>query len=424
MQIHSALRNMLLAATLLSAPAFSYAQISIGISITTAPPVLPVYEQPPCPAPNYIWTPGYWAWGDDDYYWVPGTWVLAPQPGYLWTPGYWGYELSGIYLWHAGYWGPQVGFYGGVNYGFGYTGNGFYGGEWRGRDFAYNTAVVNVDRTVIRNTYMNNTTIVNNYNRASFNGGPHGIAMQPTPQQRAFASERHFQPTPMQLQHEQVARQDRANFASINHGMPAHAAVARPVSNVTQLTRAAIPARAAAPTNNAWPGTPVAVHPGNTLQKTARPTDTFARPNYETRPAIASRPQPVAQPSLNAAPTNANRPAPVARPQTKLRPSPVQQPSMAPLPQPVQRPNVNAASANNYHPAPVARPQSMNEPIQQRPQWQNQSRPAPQMRQQPPVMQQAPRAPQPAYHPAPAPPPAPVQQQHESTPRPENRPHQ
>ena len=28
-----------------------------------APPELPVYEQPLCPQPNYMWTPGYWAWG-------------------------------------------------------------------------------------------------------------------------------------------------------------------------------------------------------------------------------------------------------------------------------------------------------------------------------------------------------------------------
>jgi hypothetical protein len=33
------------------------------VSITVAPPVLPVYEQPPIPDPGYMWTPGYWAWG-------------------------------------------------------------------------------------------------------------------------------------------------------------------------------------------------------------------------------------------------------------------------------------------------------------------------------------------------------------------------
>ena len=64
----------------------------VAVSITVAPPVLPVYDQPPIPAPGYIWTPGYWAWGDDGYYWVPGTWVEPPAVGLLWTPGYWGWH--------------------------------------------------------------------------------------------------------------------------------------------------------------------------------------------------------------------------------------------------------------------------------------------------------------------------------------------
>ena len=91
-----------------------------------------------------MWTPGYWAYGDDGYYWVPGAWVPAPYEGALWTPGYWGWA-SGLYVWHRGYWGPHVGYYGGVNYGFGYMGVGFAGGVWRGGVFAYNTAVVHVD---------------------------------------------------------------------------------------------------------------------------------------------------------------------------------------------------------------------------------------------------------------------------------------
>jgi len=62
----------------------------ISLSIAVAPPALPVYEQPPVPGPGFMWSPGYWAHGDEDYYWVPGTWVQAPQPNLLWTPGYWG----------------------------------------------------------------------------------------------------------------------------------------------------------------------------------------------------------------------------------------------------------------------------------------------------------------------------------------------
>lgn len=115
----------LMVVALFTMPAKSRA--GVAISITIAPPVLPVYTQPPCPMDGYLWMPGYWAWSPAGYYWVPGTWVLPPRPGLLWTPGYWGFG-GGAYIWHAGYWGPHVGFYGGVNYGFGYVGFGFQGG--------------------------------------------------------------------------------------------------------------------------------------------------------------------------------------------------------------------------------------------------------------------------------------------------------
>src|SRR5258707_2230227 len=108
---------------LLALSGLSLAQVSVNISVGVPPPELPVYEQPPIPGDGYVWTPGYWAWSDDDqdYYWVPGTWVLAPQPEYLWTPGYWGWG-GAAFIWHTGYWGPHVGFYGGGNYCLGYGG--------------------------------------------------------------------------------------------------------------------------------------------------------------------------------------------------------------------------------------------------------------------------------------------------------------
>jgi hypothetical protein len=100
-----------------------HAQFGVGVSISVnfAPPVLPVYEQPPCPEPNLMWTPGYWAYSNDDadYYWVPGAWVPAPYEGALWTPPYWGWA-DGVYGFHDGYWGDEVGYYGGINYGFGF----------------------------------------------------------------------------------------------------------------------------------------------------------------------------------------------------------------------------------------------------------------------------------------------------------------
>jgi len=198
----------------------------VFVSVTVAPPVLPVYEQPPCPGDGYIWTPGYWAYGPDGYYWVPGTWVVPPTVGLLWTPGYWGWS-EGVYLWHAGYWGPHIGFYGGVNYGFGYFGTGYQGGYWSGRTFFYNRTVNNV---TITNVHIYNKTVVNNVtvNRVSYNGGPAGINARAGREEERAAHERHFAGTRMQVQHEHAARSNRAFLESENHGRPAIAATARP----------------------------------------------------------------------------------------------------------------------------------------------------------------------------------------------------
>lgn len=204
------------------------AQIAVGISVHVGPPAIPVYVQPACPVEGYIWTPGYWAYGQADYYWVPGVWVAPPRVGLLWTPGYWGFA-GGVYGWHAGYWGPHVGFYGGVNYGFGYGGVGFVGGEWRGGRFAYNTAVVNVNTTVVHNVYVNKTVINNTtvVNRTSFNGGPNGTTAAPTASERNAEREEHVQATSEQSSHEHTASMDKSNFASANHGKPANAAMSR-----------------------------------------------------------------------------------------------------------------------------------------------------------------------------------------------------
>jgi hypothetical protein len=202
----------------------SLAQI---VSIVVAPPVLPVYEQPPIPASGYIWTPGYWAYGDDGYFWVPGTWVEPPAVGVLWTPGYWGWH-DGVYAWNAGYWGPHIGYYGGVNYGYGYVGTGYAGGYWRGGVFSYNRTVNNFGGVTITNTY--NKTVINNTSvtRVSFNGGTGGTTARPTPQQMAFAKEQHTPATALQTQHQQAASANRDLHASVNHGSPAIAATSQP----------------------------------------------------------------------------------------------------------------------------------------------------------------------------------------------------
>jgi len=215
-------RALIAALSLVALPIVSQAGLFVGVSVNIAPPVLPVYVQPPCPAPGYLWAPGYWAW-DDGYYWVPGTWVLAPEVGFLWTPGYWGWA-EGAYMWHAGYWGPQVGFYGGINYGFGYSGVGYEGGDWRGREFYYNRSVTNINTTNITNVY--NRTVVNNVNvtHVSFNGGAGGVVARPTAAQMSAEHERHLEPTAGQRQQQQLAQHNSTLRATANGGRPTIAA--------------------------------------------------------------------------------------------------------------------------------------------------------------------------------------------------------
>jgi hypothetical protein len=217
---------LLLAVGLLTIPAQSRAQVAVGVSVQFGPPELPIYEQPLCPGEGYIWTPGYWSWGDDDYYWVPGTWVLAPEVGFFWTPGYWAWDGGG-FIFYEGYWGPVVGFYGGINYGFGYFGHGFEGGRWDHDHFFYNRAVTNVNVTEIHNVYetrVNNTTVT----RVSFNGGNGGINERPTPQEEAAAHQRHISPVAAQTEHVRAARANPELRASSNHGKPPVAATPKP----------------------------------------------------------------------------------------------------------------------------------------------------------------------------------------------------
>ena len=49
----------------------STASAQVVLSVTVAPPILPVYAQPVCPGEGFIWTPGYYA----GRIWVPGRWV-------------------------------------------------------------------------------------------------------------------------------------------------------------------------------------------------------------------------------------------------------------------------------------------------------------------------------------------------------------
>jgi len=289
------MRWIMLALVVTLVPASSHA--GVFISVGFAPPVLPVYEQPVCPAPNLMWTPGYWAYSYDteDYYWVPGAWVPAPYEGALWTPGYWGWS-GGLFVFHEGYWGPHVGYYGGVNYGFGYGGIGFAGGEWRGGVFAYNTAVVRVDERFVHTTFVDRERVDRGFvargNRVAFSGGPGGINHPPSSEERMAEHDQHVAKTSFQAQHESVAKADRSSFAKSNGGRPRNLAVATPLAEERHN-----PAPAAAARPMAQAARPMA--------QAARPMAQAARPMAQSAPARqapSARPAPAARPAPSAKP--------------------------------------------------------------------------------------------------------------------------
>jgi len=280
------------------------AQYDGEITAPQPPPELPVYEQPPLPAPGYIWTPGYWAYGADGYYWVPGAWFEPPQPGLLWTPGYWGWR-DGRYVFNPGYWGPEVGFYGGIDYGFGYTGEGYLGGYWRGRVFSYNRDVNNFGGVLVTNVYVRPVARVS-VNRVSFNGGQGGVARQPRPEELAASHAPHVHATPAQVGLVETVQGNRNFLATANHGRPPVMAVARPEEAVRGGAGFALrpppPVQAPRPPQGALaprppgmmeppirPLPPSQYRPGP-VQGFARPPEGFARPpggGLAPRPAPA-----------------------------------------------------------------------------------------------------------------------------------------
>ncbi len=306
MKLFPSLRWFLLALLLSIFPASSYA--GVFISVGFAPPMLPVYDQPPCPEPGLMWTPGYWAYGPDGYYWVPGAWVPAPYYGALWTPPYWGWS-GGLYVFHSGYWGRHVGYYGGVNYGYGYGGIGFVGGMWRGHDFEYNTAVMHVDRRYIHSTYEDRRAVdrgfVDRGSRVAYSGGPGGIRHQPGPGERLAERDQHMGRTSFQQQHMDAARNDRSYYFKNNNGRPANPAFARPLGN--QQTRQG------------------GDRPQFGGQPHSAPQTQFrqnSQPQQQYRQQQQSRPQQQHQPQYRQ--QQQSRPQQQARPQQQSRPAPQQ----------------------------------------------------------------------------------------------------
>ena len=288
-------RTALAAAIVVLTPLAAWSQISV--SVTIAPPPLPLYAQPPIPGDGYIWTPGYWAWdpADGDYNWVPGTWVLPPGVGVLWTPGYWAFGGGG-YLWHGGYWGSQVGYYGGLNYGYGYTGSGYWGGRWDRGHFRYNTAVNNVPHGRVHNVY-NAPPPARPAPRESFNGGDSRYRAQPTASERRFQGAAHGAPTSEQVEHEHRAIGMPEQRMSNNHGAPPTVATPRPGGfgePGVEHVRAAPEPRGGPPARQAGPGRPPAA--AQPERPSPAPQGRPAAPQGE-RPNPGARPQ--GQPERN-----------------------------------------------------------------------------------------------------------------------------
>ncbi len=344
------------------------------IQADEAPPPLPVYEQPPIPAPGYVWTPGYWGWNNYDYYWVPGVWVEPAQTGLLWTPGYWAF-VGGAYLFHQGYWGQHVGFYGGVNYGYGYNGLGYEGGRWEGNRFLYNTTVNNFGGLHVTNVYSQTVVAAPGAGRASFNGGPGGIALKPTPEQERLTAEAHVRPTQLQVTHARMASMDATQFHANNKGKPAVAATERPGD---LKGPGAVPAKAAGSAEVApEPGAPnpeQKVRPGEKPPGDNREAPGAAKPEEklpgnaapaEARPPAGEKPgRPETQPERPQGAAKPEAPKPEAKPTDLERPQPPKAMERPEPPRPAQ-------PAPPAHEPPHAQP---------RPEERAQPRPGPQNR--------------------------------------------
>ena len=402
-----------LAAMLIAIPATtSTASAQVVLSVTVAPPALPIYEQPACPGDGFIWTPGYWSYSDDGgYFWVPGTWVEAPEVGFLWTPGYWGWN-NGAYLWNVGYWGPQIGFYGGIDYGFGYVGTGYAGGYWNGGHFFYNSRVNNVNVTVVHNVYQK--TVVVHTSHVSFNGGHGGISARPTATQERFAHEHHTGPTATQEQHVTAARGDRNQFASVNHGRPAVAATAKPGEF---KGAGVVPAKASAserlgstrtePKSTAKPRTESTARPES---KSRTEPKTEAKPRTESKPAVTHESKPEAKPRTEPKPATTHEPKPEAKPRPEPKPATTHESKPEPKPRTEPKP------ATTHEAKPEARPEAKPRP-EPKPATTHEPKPAAQPRPEPKPQPQHESKP-PAQHesaPHPSAPPAPHQPARRST---------
>jgi len=142
-------RSCKVVALLLAIVTFASAQPSaaqvVVVRIVRPPPPLPIYVQPAIPGPDYYWTPGYWAWGPDDYYLGAGNVGagafarLAVDTRLLGLARRRRLRVALRLLGTA-----RRLLYGRCQLWLRLHRAGYYGGYWSGRVFTYNTAVTNV----------------------------------------------------------------------------------------------------------------------------------------------------------------------------------------------------------------------------------------------------------------------------------------
>jgi hypothetical protein len=83
-------------------------EAGLTVHAPEAPP--PLREETPSarPAPNAVWTAGFWQWNDTTWVWVKGSWQLPPQAAATWRPAEWRIEASGAVFLPGG-WRLRVG---------------------------------------------------------------------------------------------------------------------------------------------------------------------------------------------------------------------------------------------------------------------------------------------------------------------------
>jgi hypothetical protein len=76
---------LLIAATVIAAPAASRAAVNVDIEI--GPPAARIEVAPP-PRAGFVWAPGYWRWDHGRHVWAAGHW-MRERRGYHWAPDRW-----------------------------------------------------------------------------------------------------------------------------------------------------------------------------------------------------------------------------------------------------------------------------------------------------------------------------------------------